>query len=327
MADPMRKALFAWLVVFLLLAPFPARAQKVYRISALVGEDQFVPAFEGFKGKMSELGYVDGKNVKYDFHNAKGDIDLLKKLVQKIVQEKPDLIVTSSTTATTPVAKLTEGTDLPVVFLSAGNPLKLVKSYRSSGNNLTGISSSVLELTEKRLELFRQLVPALHRVIFIANPGATNYADYLASTRKTAAKMGFALAEVEIYAVNPEEVTKQLFRVTRKLGDGLLIPPDAVFVAATEALARRAMSEKLLSVGPNVQTVRRGLLAAYSSDYYSLGQQGAKLVDKILRGARPTDLPIEQPYKLELVINLKTAKALGLKVSKEILLRADELIE
>jgi putative ABC transport system substrate-binding protein len=133
----MRPNSFFLLTILLIFTGSPAAmAQRIYRIGALVAEDQFVPAVDGFKKKMAEGGYIEGKNVKYDLHNAKGDIEVLKKLAQKIVQDKPDLIVTSSTTATIPVAKLTEGTNLPVVFLSAGNPLKLVKSYASSGNNL-----------------------------------------------------------------------------------------------------------------------------------------------------------------------------------------------
>lgn len=312
---------------FLLCFTSSVAAQKVYRIGALVAEDQFVPAFEGFKKKMAEVEYIERKNVTYDFHNAKGDIDALRKLAQKIVQAKPDLIVTSSTTASIPVAKLTEGTNLPVVFLSAGNPLKVVKSYASSGNNLTGISSSILELTEKRFQLFKELTPVVRRVIFINNPKGPNYEDYIVSTREAARRMGFMLAEVEVQAMNGEEGRKQIFLIRQKLGDGLFVPPDATLVAATEDIAQQAIKEKLPTVGPNVQTVGRGLLIAYSSNYYALGQQGAILVDKILRGARPTDLPIEQPSKLDLAINLKTAKAIGLKIPKEILLRADEVIE
>jgi putative tryptophan/tyrosine transport system substrate-binding protein len=315
------------LIVSALAFPRAAAAEKVYRVSALVAEDQFVTAFEGFKKKMAETGYVEDKNIRYDFNNAKGDVEVLAKLAQKIVREGPDLIVTSSTTATVQVAKLTEGSHLPVVFLSAGNPLKLVKSYASSGNNLTGISSSVMELTEKRLELFKELAPQIKRIIFLVNPRATNYEEYMNATREAAKRMGFVLAQIEVQATNAEEVKKHGPLITRKLGEGLFIPPDAAMVGATELIAQRAMKEKLSTVGPTVQTVRRGLLAAYSSDYYSLGQQGAKLVDKILRGAKPADLPIEQPYKLQLVINLKTAKALGLRPSREILLRADELIE
>ena len=139
--------------------------------------------------------------------------------------------------------------------------------------------------------------------------------------------MGFTLAEVEVQATNAEEVKKQLFLITHKLGDGLFVPPDASVVGATEHIAQQAIKEKLPTVGPNVQTARRGLLAAYSSEYYSLGQQGAMLVDKIFRGIKPSALPIEQPFKLVLVINLKTAKAIGLEIPRGILLRADEVIE
>jgi len=314
-------------IVFFLWLPRASEAQRVYRVSALVAEDQFVTAVEGFKKKMSEIGYAEEKNIKYDFHNAKGDAGGLKKLAEKIVRDAPDLIVTSSTTATVPMAKLTEGSRIPVVFLSAGNPLKLVKSYSSSGNNLTGISSSVMELTEKRLELLKMLSSAIRRVIFITNRKATNYEEYLAATRGAAQRMGFTLAEVEIQATNIEEVSHQSALVTRRLGEALFVPPDIAFVGATEAIAQWAVKEKLPSIGPTVQTARRGLLAGYSSDYHFLGRQGAVLVDKILRGAKPADLPIEQPQKLQLVINLKSAKAIGFKPPKEILLQADELIE
>jgi putative ABC transport system substrate-binding protein len=323
----MKKLTVALMAFGLLLVAHPSQAQRVYRVGALVAEDQFVPAFDGFKKKMAEIGYTEGKNIKYDFHNAKGDAEALIKIVQKIVQDKPDLIVTSSTTATIPVAKLTAGSNLPVVFLSAGNPLKLVKSYASSGNNLTGISSGILDLTEKRFQLFKHLTPAAKRIIFINNPKGPNYDDYIISTREAAKRLGFTLAEVEVRAVNAEEARKQVFSITHKLGDGLFIPPDATLVAVTEDIAQRAILEKLPTVGPNVQTVGRGLLIAYSSDYFALGQQGAVLVEKIFRGARPTDLPIEQPFKLKLVINLRTAKAIGLKVPREMLLRADEVVE
>jgi putative ABC transport system substrate-binding protein len=322
-----RKGVFAVTLVSLLCFACPVEAQKDYRIGALVSEDQFVLAFDGFKKKMAEFGYTEGKNVKYDLQNAKGDIDALKKLAQKIVQEKPDLIVTSSTTATLPVAKLTEGTNLPVVFLGAGDPLKLVKSYASSGNNLTGINTSNLDLTEKQFELFKELVPGMKRVIFLNNPNSATYAVYIISTREAAKRMGFVLAEIEVRATNAEQVKQQISPITHKLGDGLFIPPDATIVATTEELAQQAIKEKLPTLGPNVQTVKRGLLAAYSSDYYSLGHQGAAMVDKILKGSRPTDLPIEQPSKLSLAVNLKTAKAIGVKIPKEILLRADDVVE
>ena len=117
---------FAVLILMVSIAPFSAEAQRVYRVGALVADDQFIPAVDGFKQRMAELVYVEGKNITYDFQNSKGDQDLLGKLAETLVQRKPDLIVTSSTTASVPIAKLTAGTDLPVVFLSAGDPLRLV---------------------------------------------------------------------------------------------------------------------------------------------------------------------------------------------------------
>ena len=113
--------------------------------------------------------------------------------------------------------------------------------------------------------------------------------------------------------------------IKRSLGDALFVPPDATVVAATEDIAQQVIKERLPHIGPNVETVKRGLLTAYSSNYFSLGEQGAVLVDKILKGARPTDLPIEQPFKLHLMLNLKTAKAIGLEIPSDILLQAEEV--
>jgi putative tryptophan/tyrosine transport system substrate-binding protein len=177
------------------------------------------------------------------------------------------------------------------------------------------------------MELFREITPAVKHVIFVTNTRGASYEESKLLTREAAKKMGLTLTEVEVQATNAEQVKKHVLFVTRKVGEALLLPPEASLIAATEQFADQAIKEKLPAVGPNVQTVKRGLLAAYSSNYYSLGQQGAKLVDKILRGARPTDLPIEQPYKLELVVNLRTAKAIGVKVPRETLLRADEIVE
>ncbi len=301
-------------------------AQKVYRIGSLVATDQFIPAWEGFKKKMAELGYMEGKNITYEFHNANGERNALKTLAEKLVKDKHDVIVTSSTTATAPVAKASAGTNIPVVFLSAGNPLEFIKSYASSGNNITGISSSSLDLIDKRMELLKELVPGVKRVIALQVPSGTNYKETRHLTLEAARKVGLVLVEVQ--ASGHEEIkSKTSSFVARKLGDAVFLPPDTAVMAAIEEIAQQAIKERLAVVGPNIENVKKGALAAYSSDFFALGQQGAVLVDKVLKGTRPTDLPIEQPFKLKLVINLKTAKAIGLKIPKEILLRADEVIE
>lgn len=306
-------------------SPTRAIAQKVYRVGALLAEEQFVPAVEGFKKKMTELGYVEGKNIEYHVYNAQLDWEKLQQFAKKLIQEKPDLIVTSSTTATLPLVKLTQGSDLPVVFLSSGNPLELVKSYASSGNNLTGISAATLELTAKRLELLKELVPKVKRVVSLNNPKGPNYRDYLAAVQEAAKKAGLTVREVS--GANREELTKALSSVTRKVADAILLQPDVVMSGNIDIIVEHAIREKLPLIPTLIPNLRRGGLAAYAPDYLGLGEQGAMLAHKIFRGARPSDLPIEQPLKLNLVINLKTARAIGLKISKDILLRADEVIE
>ena len=322
------KRLLVPALIFFVVAIKPAQtdAQRLYRIGAVVASDQFVPAVAGFKKRMDELGYIEGKNVKYDVYNAHNDLEEVKKIAQKLVQEKPDLIVTSSTTATAPVAKASAGTNIPVVFLSAGNPLAFVKSYASSGNNLTGISAAAIDLTPKRMELLKELAPGIKRLISINNPNGTNYQENLRATRAAAKKLGFKLIEVDITS-REELIQWAKSHLSRKLGDAVFYPPDSIILEAMQEAFPYIVREKLPSVSVNVARVKEGALAAYGPDYFALGQQGAVLVDKVLKGARPMDLPIEQPLKLNLMINLKTAKAIGLKISKEILLRADEIIE
>ena len=302
-----------------------ASAQKVYRVGALLAEEQFVPAVEGFKKKMTELGYVEGKNIEYHVYNAQLDREKLQQFAQKLVQDKPDLIVTSSTTATLPLVKLTQRSDLSVVFLSSGNPLELVKSYASSGNNLTGISAATLELTAKRLELLKELVPKVKRVVSLNNPKGPNYRDYLAAVQQAAKNSGLTVREAK--GANREQLKKALGSVTRKVADAIMLQPDVIMSGNIDIIVEHATREKLPLIPTLISNLRRGGLATYAPDYLGLGEQGAMLAHKIFRGARPSDLPIEQPLKLNLVINLKTAREIGLKISKDILLRADEVIE
>lgn len=322
----MKKTVFALALAFLLCLPSSSAAQKVYRIGALIADDAFKSAFEGFKQKMAAIGYIEGRNVLYDLKNAEGDRAALENMAQKLVQDKPDLIVTSSTTATAPVAKFSTGSGIPVVFLSAGNPLAFVKSYASSGNNLTGISTATIDLTAKRLELLKELAPGIKRVIALHNPNGPNYEENLKATRQATRKLELELVQVDVRS--PEElVRKSKEFLTRGIGDGIIYPPDAQINAAQRLIYPQVNRARLPSVAPNVGNVEEGALATYAADYFVLGQQGAVMVDKIFKGSRPMDLPIEQPFKLKLVINLKTAKAIRLKIPKEILLRADEVIE
>ena len=321
----MKKAFFALTLGSLLFCFSSAvEAQKVHRIGVLVGEDRFLPTVNGFTKKMAELGYTEADNIKYDFHNARSNRQAMENIAQKLVQEKPHLIVTSSATPTEYVAKATKGTDIPVVFLSAGNPLRFVKGYASSGNNLTGISASVIDLVEKRMELLRELDPRVKRIASFNDPSGANYQANMDAVREAAKKLGFKIIEINV--ASREALERAMPTITRKRADAILLPPDAI-VEHIDLFAKQSVKEKLpLIVTPGVP-LEEGGLATYGHDYFAMGEQGAVLVVKVLKGARPMDLPIEQPSKLKLVINLNTAKAIGLKIPKEILLRADEVIE
>lgn len=315
------------LVVVAVLLGFggSAMAQKVYYVGSLNTADQFMSSFDGFRARMAELGYREGVKIRYEVFNSKGDPQVLKSHAQTLVQNGVDLIVTSSTTATIAAAKATEGSQIPVVFLSAGNPQKLVKDFKSSARNLAGISSASLELIGKRLELIKELVPAAKRVAVPMDLKGSNYTGIISEAREAATKLQFSLWEVGLSG--PPDLLKTSLTITRASTDAIFAPPDALVTEGISVFVNQAIREKLPLITSLLGNVKKGCLATYAADYVALGKQGAILVDKIFSGTKPSDLPIELPYKLNLVINLKTAKAIELKIPKDILLRADQVIE
>jgi putative ABC transport system substrate-binding protein len=314
-----------WVTLFLAGFTPTAGAQKVYSIGSLNTAEQFISAFEGFKNRMTELGYRENHNVRYQSYNSRGESDLLVTLGHKLVQDKVDLIVTSSTSASAAAVKATERNPIPILFLSAGNPEKLVKGYAGSGNNLAGISSASLELLEKRFELLKELAPAAKRLAVLHYPPGINYKSNILQTREAAARFNLKLREFNV--TNGEEMEKSSGAINRSDFDAIFSPPESFITEKVEVIVRQAIKEKLPLITSLLVNVERGCLATYAADYYSLGKQGASLADKILKGAKPGSLPIEMPEKVNLVINLKTARAIGLDISKELLLRADHIFE
>jgi ABC-type uncharacterized transport system substrate-binding protein len=300
-------------------------AQKIYTIGSLNTADQFVDAFEGFKSRMVELGYKQGQNVRYEYHNSKGNAEILRTMAQKLVQDKVDMIVTTSTTGTVTAVKATAGTRIPVVFLSAANPHLLVKSFSGSGNNLAGISSASLELTAKRFELLKELAPGVKRLAVPVDPKGVNYQTIVEENRQAAAKFGIVISEIHVR--NVDEIGQAAGTITRKSFDAVFTPADTLISAGVDGIVKQVLKEKLPAITALLVNVERGCLATYASDYNALGKQGAALADKILRGAKPADLPIELPDKIQLALNLKTAQAIGLKIPRDLLLRADVTVE
>jgi putative ABC transport system substrate-binding protein len=320
-----RAAALLGIGVFLFGAATSAQAKKKFSIGSLNTADQFINSFEGFRARMAELGYRDGQTVRYQYYNSRGNDELLKALAQKLAQGKFDLIVTSSTAATAAAAKATEVTRTPVLFLSAGNPLKLVKSFSSSGNNLAGISSGSLDLMGKRMELLRELAPKAGRVAMPVDVNSVNLAANAQEVAEAAARFGFKVAELKV--ASPEELEKLAAGIKRKDFDAIFMPADSMVSNGIDAIAKVAVTERLPLISSLLVLVKRGALASYAADYSDLGSQGAVLADKILRGARPASLPIELPRKYKLAINLKTARTIDLRIAKDLLLRADDVIE
>jgi putative tryptophan/tyrosine transport system substrate-binding protein len=325
--SPIPKLLILWTLTIALInsTVSPAEAQRVYSIGSLNTGDSFINAFEGFRERMTELGYREQQNVRYQYYNSRGNDELLRTIAYKLVHDKVDLIVTSSTTATVAAARATQGTPIPVVFLSAGNSQKLFKSFSGSGNNLAGISSASLELTGKRFELLKELAPRTKRIAIPLDPNGVNYKAIVAEVQATAPKFGLAYSEIHVHRL--EEMGGIAQSITRKKYDAIYHPPDSLVTEGVEQVVDQAIKEKLPLVTSLLVNVKRGCLATYAADYPALGKQAAALADKIFKGIKPSELPIELPYKINLVLNLQTAKSIDLKIAREILLRADQVFE
>ena len=325
--SPIYQLLVLWTIAIALVisAASQADALRTYSIGSLNTGDSFINAFEGFRERMTELGYRERQNVLYQYYNSKGNDDLLRTIARKLVHDKVDLIVTSSTTATVAAARATQGTPIPVVFLSAGNSQNLFKSFSGSGSNLAGISSASLELTGKRFELLKELAPGTKKIAIPLDPKGVNYKAIVAEVQATAPKFGLGYTEIHVRRV--EEIGTIVQSITRKKYDAIYHPPDSLVTEGVQQVVDQGIKEKLPLLTSLLVNVKRGCLATYAADYPALGKQAAALADKIFKGIRPSELPIELPYKLNLVLNLQTAKAIDLKIAKEILLRADQVFE
>jgi ABC-type uncharacterized transport system substrate-binding protein len=304
--------------------PVVARAQrpKVPTIGVLVvgspGSEQF---WRLFREGMRELGYVEGQNVRFEFRSDEGKGSRLPELATELVRLKVDLIVTWFTPAARAAKQATR--DIPIVIALAGNPVEtgLVDSLARPGGNVTGMSSVGAELAGKTVELIRDLLPPARRVAALANAPDPFSGPFVEQIRLSGQATGIMVDAVMIRG--PEELEAAFPAMEQKR-------PDAIIVQAslpTKRVAELALRYRIPTVSVIRGFVEEGGLMTYSAAEADMYRHAAVYVDKILKGTKPADLPVEQPTKFELVINLKTAKALGLNISRDFLLRADEVIE
>ena len=303
--------------------PLAARSQrpKVPTIGVLVvgspGSERF---WRLFRESMRELGYAEGQNVQYEFRSEL-QVDRLPELAAGLVARKVDLIVTWFTPAARAAKQLTN--EIPIVMALAGNPVEtgLVASLSRPGGNVTGIAGVTAELAGKNLELIRELLPSVHRVAALANAPDPFSKPFLERIRLSGTASGTA---IDTILVNSAEELDALFSALEKER------PDAIIVQPslpTKRVAELALRHRIPAVSPIRGLVDEGGLMCYGVDEADAYRRAAVFVDKILKGAKPADLPVEQPTKFELVINLKSAKALGLTIPPALLARADEVIE
>ena len=307
--------------------PLTARAQqavgKIVTIGVLAIEPW--PPIDTFRQALNNIGYIEGKNVRFEYRYAEGYNERLPELANDLADLNVDVIVTWGTDAVLAAKQAT--TTIPIVMGTIGDPLGsgIVTNLARPGGNVTGSSSRAAELESKRLELLKEAVPGLSRVAILFNP--TNHYMPLAlqSARKGAQMLHVSLA---IYEVRDTTTLDAAFvTLTKDRPDALMVPADTFLVSQRSRIAQFAIENKLPSVYTFREYIEAGGLIAYTPNYHDLFRRAASYVDKILKGAKPGELPIGQPTKFQLVINLKTAKALGLVIPRALLVGADQVIE
>lgn len=281
--------------------------------------------FDAFRQAMRELGYVEGESIAYDDRWGEGRPERLPGLAKELVALHPDVILVGNITATLAVKQATE--TLPIVMATSVDPVGagVVKSLARPGGNITGLSNMAIELGPKLFELILAVVPQPSRVAVLVNPANPGHAKFVASVQADARAAGVAVLEVRVQI--GEEIEDAIARMAHEKVGAAIVALDALFNQHTRRIAELARSRRLTTIGGWPQYAEAGGLMSYGQNLVDNFRRAASYVDRILKGAKPADLPIEQPTRLELVINLKAAKALGIKVPQSILARADRVIE
>jgi putative ABC transport system substrate-binding protein len=325
-----RLARRAFLGIFgLLAAPTAGAAQpagRVYRIGYLANDSAETRYVEAFRDGLRELGWVEGQNIAIEYRFAEGQHDRLPALAADLVRLNVDVIAAGPTPPAVAARNATR--TIPIVMLGTAEPVELglVASLARPGGNVTGLSWSVsLEIIGKQLELLREAVPRSRLVAILWNPANPAHALALKDVKAAAGSLGVRLHLVEARELGQFE--RAFAAMAKARVDALLVVADGLYTHHRARLAELAGKHRLPSMHGLRQHVEAGELISYGPELVATRRQAAFFVDKILRGAKPADLPVERPKKFELAINLKTAKALGLTIPPSLLQRADQVIE
>ena len=315
----------------LLAAPFTADAQqarKVWRLGVLqAGVPPTEDAWQqsALVLRLRDLGYVEHQNLAFERRYAEGRIDRLPGLAAELVALKVDVIFTISTPAVEAARKAT-GT-IPIVFIAVADPVGsgVVTSLARPGGNVTGVSAQLADLAGKQLQLLKELVPHTVRVAVLWNPANAGSAQVLRDAEVIAPSLGIRI--IPLGMLNPADATAVFSALTRDRPDAVLVHQTAPMWELRIPIMEFATTNRLPTMTADREMTRAGALMTYGPDFEDHRRHAVRLIDRILKGAKPADLPVEQPTKFELLINRKTARALGLTIPPSLLLRADEIIE
>ena len=323
-----RRAFVAVTAASLLVAPLTSIGQqsgKMFRIGFLgaASATGYATRVEAFRAGLRDLGYVEGENISIEFRWAEGRYDLLPELAMELVRLNPDVIVTHAIPPTVAAKRAT--TTIPIVMTNVGDAVSLgiVTNLARPGGNITGDTFFIPELAAKRLEILKDVVPTVRRVAVLVNPENPLIALALQTMAAPAKLLGLSLRQFD--ARESGELENAFVAMSNERVDALAVIEDAKFIVNWKKIADLATKHRLPSISfPEFASA--GGLIGYGADHLVLYRRAAVFVDKILRGAKPADIPVERPTKFVLAFNLKTANTLGLTIPTTMLLRADELI-
>ena len=317
-----------------LLAPLPAGAQsagQMRQIGVLMGFDESDPQAQArmaaFRQGLQTLGWAEGRNIRIDIRWATtSDAPSMQRFAKELVALQPDLILSHNTPTTATLLQHTR--TIPIVFAVVSDPVGsgFVASIPRPGGNVTGFTNIEPTMAGKWLELLKEIAPRVARVAFLFNPATAPYAEYYLSPFKAAAA-SFAVEAIAAPVRNTSELESAIAAQARTPNGGLVVMTDSFLVTHRADITSLAARYRLPTVYPFREFAERGGLLSYGNDLLDNFRRAATYADRILRGAKPNELPVQAPVKFELVMNVKTAKALGLRIPSSLLLRADHVIE
>jgi len=308
--------------------PLVAGAQDSIRRIGFLGNS--TPQLEAnligpFRQELHALGYEEGRNIQIEYRWADGNYSRFPQLIGELLDAKVDVIVTAGTPATLAVKRAT--TTLPLVMIAVGDPVgnAIVPSLAHPGGNITGLSSTSPDLEGKRLQLLREILPNLSHVAILRNPANPFHVTSMQQARPAAEKLQIKLLVLDIQKT--EDLDAAFSSILKQRPEALLLLADRVFLHNRRSLMDFATKQRLPTMNPYRELVQAGGLMSYGPSYEDMHKRAADYVDKILRGAKPGDLPVEQPAKFELRVNVSAARMLGLTIPPQFLALTDEVIE